>query len=396
MKSVSGKRNKLFFNVGAGFEFCVDTRCNVWYIVSTFFLEEKTGVTQEETKSSWVPTNPLYDPKKPMQIGGQAVIEGVMMRAPGSVATALRRMSGDIVVKKEAFVSLNEKFKLLNVPVLRGAIGLIDMMYLGIKTLNYSAEIAMMDLEQEENSKNGNGQATDRQPKKPSTLALVGTLAVALALGIAIFFVTPIVITTKLFHFEQTAFEFNLVAGVIRIAILLGYLAAISLMKDIRRLFQYHGAEHKAVFAFELSDQLLPAVVRKHTRFHPRCGTSFLLIVMFVAILSFSLLDAFLIRFFGEMTIVLRLVTHLPFIPIVGGIAYEFIKFSAKHATTWWGKIVIAPGLWLQRITTKEPDESQLEVAIVALRCALGLEDAGKYALVTSLGAEAVPAAPGN
>lgn len=344
-------------------------------------------------QSSWVPTNPLYDPKKPMQVGGQAVIEGVMMRAPGSVATAVRRANGDIVVKKDSFVSLNEKFKMLNVPVLRGAIGLIDMMYLGIKTLNYSAEIAMMDLEAQEASKKGNGQVEEKKPKGQSTLALVGTLIVALALGIAIFFVTPIVVTTKVFHFEQTAFEFNLVAGVIRIFILLGYLGAISFMKDIKRLFQYHGAEHKSVFAFELSDQLLPPNVQTHSRFHPRCGTSFLLIVMFVAILSFSLLDALLIYLIGEMTLPLRLVTHLPFIPIVGGIAYEFIKFSAKYSATWWGKIIIAPGLWLQRITTKEPDESQLEVAIVALRCALGLEDATKYTFIPAAPVETVPSA---
>jgi uncharacterized protein YqhQ len=121
--------------------------------------------------------------------------------------------------------------------------------------------------------------------------------------------------------------------------------------------------------------------VQKHTRFHPRCGTSFLLIVMFVAIVSFAILDSFLIKWFGEMTLLLRLGTHLPFIPVVGGIAYELIKFSAKHSATWWGRIVVAPGLWLQKITTKEPDESQLEVALVALRCAMGLEDANRYAM---------------
>lgn len=352
-------------------------------------------MSSENTKSSWVPTNPLYDPKKPMQIGGQAVIEGVMMRAPGSVATAVRRANGNIVVKKESFVSLLEKYKFLSIPVARGAIGLIDMMYLGIRTLNYSAEIAMMDIEAAENSKkNGSAPQVERKPKKQSTFALVGTLVVALALGIGIFFVTPIIITTKVFHFEQQALEFNLVAGMIRIGILLGYLSVISLMKDIKRLFEYHGAEHKSVFAFELSDQLLPPVVQKHSRFHPRCGTSFLLIVMFVAILSFALLDAVLIKLLGGLTMGTRLLTHLPFIPVVGGIAYEFIKFSAKHSTTWWGKIIIAPGLWLQRITTKEPDESQLEVAIVALRCALGLEDASKYPLDTQNAVEPISSVP--
>jgi uncharacterized protein YqhQ len=336
-----------------------------------------------EERSSWVPTNPNYDPNQPMQIGGQAVIEGVMMRAPGSVATAVRRANGGIVVQKLTFHSLVERWNLRNAPILRGAIGLIDMMYLGIKTLNWSAEIAMLDLESAKPSNNGLREL--KKPKEQSTVALVATLVIALVIGIAVFFVAPLYITTHLFHLEQRAFEFNLVAGLIRIAMLLGYLGAISLMQDIKRLFEYHGAEHKSVFAFELNHELIPPIVQRNSRFHPRCGTSFLLIVMFVAILSFSLLDVLLISWFGGITLPLRLVTHLPFIPIVGGIAYEFIKFSAKHSTTPWGKLIIAPGLWLQKLTTKEPDHSQIEVALVALRCALGIEDAGKYALSSAV-----------
>ena len=330
----------------------------------------------ENERSSWIPTNPLYDPSKPMQVGGQAVLEGVMMRAPGSVATAVRRANGDIVVKQESYRSVVEKYKILKLPVLRGAVGLVDMMYLGIKTLNYSAEIAMLDLETEESRKNG-------KPKKKgqSSWALAGTLVLALALGIGIFFVLPIVVTTNVFQFEQNALAFNLTAGVIRIAILLGYLSVIALSKEIQRLFQFHGAEHKTVFAFELSDRLDPQIVLGRSRFHPRCGTSFLLIVMFVAILAFSLLDAVMIRLVGNLTMVTRLLTHLPFIPVVGGISYEVIKFSAQHTTTWWGKLLIAPGLWLQRITTREPDQSQTEVAIVALKCALGLDDPARYPL---------------
>ena len=345
----------------------------------------------ENEKSSWVPTNPRYDPTKPMQVGGQAVIEGVMMRAPGSVATAVRRANGAIVVKQEPYQSVVEKYKILKLPVLRGAIGLVDMMYLGIKTLNFSAEIAMQDVD------SGNGQEKSNGKKKSqSSLALAGTLVLALALGIGIFFVLPIFITTEVFHFEQSALAFNLVAGIIRISILLGYLSAITLSKEIQRLFQFHGAEHKTVFAFEPSDQLLPTVVLGHSRFHPRCGTSFLLIVMFVAIIAFSLLDAVLIQILGSITIVTRLLTHLPFIPVVGGLSYEVIKFSAKHTTTWWGKLLIAPGLWLQRVTTKEPDESQAEVAIVALKCALGLEDPAKYPLQDLAAVEMVPASSGN
>ena len=338
-------------------------------------------MSDTQPKSSWVPINPSYDPSKPMQIGGQAVIEGVMMRAPGSVATAVRRQDGSIAVKKEPYVSWGEKTKISKVPILRGAVGLIDMMYLGIKTLNFSAEVAMADNDAALAKKNG----TPHKPptaKKQSHFALVMTLLIALTVAIAIFFVTPLVLTTTLFDFERTAVAFNVTAGGIRIGILLAYLAAISWMRDVRRLFQYHGAEHKSVFAFELNDELAAAAAGRHSRFHPRCGTSFLLVVMFVAILSFSLLDALLISVFGELTLAVRVVTHLPFIPIVGGVAYEFIKFSARHGATWWGRLIIAPGLWLQIITTKEPDPSQLEVAMVALRCALGLEDPARYPVV--------------
>jgi uncharacterized protein YqhQ len=338
-------------------------------------------ILQEKEKQEWIPTNPNYDPNKPMQVGGQAVIEGVMMRAPGSVATAVRRANGQIVVQQQKYKSVTEQYKWLNVPVLRGAIGLIDMMYLGIKTINFSAEIAMHDvkIEKAEDNEPPKGNGSEEKPKTQSNLVLAGTLVFALALGVGIFFIVPLYLTTKVFAIEQTAVTFNLVAGGIRITILLLYMAGISLMKDIQQLFRYHGAEHKSVFAFELKAPLVPDSVKTYSRFHPRCGTSFLLIVAFVAILSFSLLDAFLLKLLGTLTLPVRLLTHLPFIPIVGGLAYEIIKFSAKHSTTWWGRILIAPGLLLQKITTKEPDTAQIEVALVALRCALGQENPEKY-----------------
>jgi uncharacterized protein YqhQ len=320
--------------------------------------------------SDWIPKNPAFDPGQPMQIGGQAVIDGVMMRAPGALATAVRRSNGDIVVQKESYTSLVDRWRLKRVPILRGALGLVDMMYVGIRSLNWSAEVAMQDAASQEQG---------RKPSGQTTVALVTTLVIALALGIGIFFVTPLFLASVLFDVEQTAMAFNLVAGMIRILILIGYLSAISLMPDIRRLFQYHGAEHKAVFAFELNDDLTPGAAARYSRYHPRCGTSFLLVVMFVAIIMFALLDALLLEWIGVMSFALRLATHVPFIPVVGGIAYEFIKISARHSATWWGRMAIAPGLWLQGVTTREPDETQLEVAVVALKCALGVEDAGRY-----------------
>ncbi len=331
-------------------------------------------------QETWIPTNPSYDPAKPMQVGGQAVIEGVMMRAPGSVATAVRRTNGSIVVRHEPYRSAVESRPWLNKPVLRGAVGLVDMLYLGIRSLNFSADVAMVDEEAQKAKLKGNGHANG-SAKKESSLAIWASLAFALLIGVAVFFAAPLYLTTTLFSIEQNAFGFNVVAGAMRIAILLGYLAAISLMKDIYRIFQYHGAEHKSVFAFELQSALEVAGVRTFSRFHPRCGTSFLLIVAVVAIFTFALVDSVLILMLGEITLPVRLLTHLPLIPVVGGLAYEFIKWTAKHSTTWWGRLLIAPGLWLQRITTKEPDEKQLEVALVALKCALGQEDPSRYPL---------------
>ena len=311
-----------------------------------------------------------------MQIGGQAVIEGVMMRAPGRVATAVRRLDGNILVKRQPHTPLTERHRFLRWPVLRGAVGLVDMLSLGISALNFSADIAAQDAHTagSKNDGGGNSPAPRRRSQTRAMLAL--TLIVALALGVGLFFVVPLLAATYLFDVEQTALAFNLTAGVVRISILLAYLGLISLMPDIRRLFCYHGAEHKSIFAFELNRPLTVDSARGRSRFHPRCGTSFLLIVMVAAILAFSVLDALLLEVCGELTIWQRLVTHLPLIPLIGGVSYEAIKFSARHSGTRWGRMLVAPGLWLQTITTKEPDDAQLEVALVALRSALGQEEA--------------------
>jgi uncharacterized protein YqhQ len=307
-----------------------------------------------------------YDPDNPLLVGGQAVIEGVMMRAPGAIATAVRRANGKIELKTEAFNSITEKYKWLKMPILRGAVGLIEMMIVGIKTLNYSAEIAMEDTETEEEKKKNEG-----KKKGTSNLSIIFTMLVAFAIGMAVFFILPLFITTKVFNIEREALLFNLVAGSIRLIILLCYITLISFMKDIKRIFQYHGAEHKTVLTFEGSKDLILENTKAFTTFHPRCGTSFLLVVMLVAILCFSLLDAALMYYLGFINLPVRLAVHLPFIPILGGVSYEFMRFSAKRADTGFGKMLIAPGLWLQRITTSEPDDQQIEVALCALNAAL-------------------------
>jgi uncharacterized protein YqhQ len=332
-------------------------------------------MNQEKTAKAWTPTNPAFDPNEPMQVGGQAVLEGVMMRAKGMIATAVRRPDGKIVVKKEEFHSLAERYPFLRIPVIRGAVGLLEMMYIGIKTLNYSAEVALDD------------SSGDNTPSKKgqSVFSLTVSLIVALALGVGIFFFIPLFIATLLFRIEQQPLLFNLVAGVIRIAILVAYLFSISLLKDIYRLFQYHGAEHKAVFTFEQNAPLEISSAMKFTRFHPRCGTSFVLLVMLVSILLFSLLDAAVLLGVGSLTLPIRLATHIPFIPVVGGISYELLKFSAKHSSSPLGRMLVAPGLWLQTITTKEPDETQMEVSLCAIKAALRLDESPVAAYSSSV-----------
>jgi uncharacterized protein YqhQ len=312
-----------------------------------------------------------FDINQPIQVGGQAVIEGVMMRAKGMIATAVRRANGEIVVKKMPFTSVMEKYPSINKPIIRGAVGLVEMMYIGISTLNYSAEIAMQDEAEKEQAEH----TTEKKEIKPqSKLVLTATLIFSLVLGVGLFFFFPLFAATQFFDVSQKPLEFNLVSGAIRIAILLVYLYAISKMKDVHRLFQYHGAEHKAVFAFEQNAPLTVPSAITYTRFHPRCGTSFVLQVMLIAILLFSVMDTILLQFIDELTLPIRLATHIPFIPVLGGISYEFLKFSAKHSNSTIGKIFVAPGLWLQKITTEEPDESMMEVSLVAIKAALQKE----------------------
>lgn len=316
----------------------------------------------QNSKSCALPIQ--YDPEKPMQVGGQAVMEGVMMRAPGAVATAVRKPNGEIVVKRDEYRSVIEKYSWLNVAIVRGAVGLVDMMILGIRTLNWSAEVAMAEEKKEK--------ATET--KKESKFSIYFTVAVALVLGVGIFFGLPILLTSYLFDVDKTALSFNLFSGAIRITLFMIYLLSISQLPDVFRLFQYHGAEHKSIFAFEEQQSVDLATARTYTTLHPRCGTSFLLIVMVVSILSFAVLDSILLSFMEELSVYKRLLIHLPFIPVVGGLSYEVVKFSAKHTDTFWGRLLVKPGLWLQLITTKEPDDSQLEVALVALKSALGMK----------------------
>lgn len=291
-----------------------------------------------------------------VQVGGQAVIEGVMMRSPDYVSVAVRKPDGKIVLKRDKYRSWTKRLKILGWPFFRGGVVLIESMVLGIKALNFSGDIAIAEEEKKENP--------DKEPKKRSPWLTAGTVVLALGLGFGLFFFLPLILTEL--TGVQSGVLFNLIDGAIRLTFFLIYLFLISLWKEIRRIFEYHGAEHKSIFAFEEGQPLTVESVNAYTTHHPRCGTSFLLVVMLVSLMIFIMLgkptdwNARLIRFL--------------FIPVIGGISYEVIRLSGKKYGKAIAKILVAPGLWLQRITTKEPDDEQLEVALVALRSALDQE----------------------
>jgi uncharacterized protein YqhQ len=310
--------------------------------------------------------------EKIMPIGGQAVIEGVMMRSPKRIATAIRRASGEIEVKIDEYTSFIHRKGYLNIPIVRGAITLIEVMILGIKTLQWSADKAMEDLEEAERKEG----KKIKKKKKPgmSTANAIFTVAVALIIGIAMFFVLPLYLATEIFNIEKDALLFNLASGLIRIVFFLLYIWGISFMKDVKRLFQYHGAEHKSIYAFEDKVFLSPLNVQKYSTLHPRCGTSFIVIVMLISLLFFAFLDTVIISVTGNISLLTRLLTHIPLIPLVGGIAYEALKTSAKYVDSKIVRLLISPGLGLQRVTTSPPDDKQIEVGIYALKAALGEE----------------------
>ncbi len=306
--------------------------------------------------------NKKTDGKTTILVGGQAVMEGVMMRTPKAYATAVRTPEGEIVTERKEFTSLTKKKKFYSWPIMRGMVSMIESMKIGMETLNFSADIAYPE-------------EAKKQSSFGAKITSAFSMLFAVALAIALFIIAPMWVSDKIFHLRETAVLFNLSAGVLRIIFFLLYLVIISLMKDIRRLFAYHGAEHKTIYAFESGEELTVDNIKKHSRFHPRCGTSFLFITMINIIIIYAILDALVMHFFQiTLTIQVRLLYHLPFIPIVMGIGYEVLKFSSKNLDKWFISWIAKPGLWLQRITTHEPDESMIECAVTALKTGFGDE----------------------
>ena len=292
--------------------------------------------------------------KKMTSIGGQAVIEGVMLRGPHKIATAVRKPDGEIIIDEKENKSLG---KIAKVPIIRGVIAFISSMVIGVKSLMFSAKF--YDVE-DENKKEKKKETKENM----SDWMIYGSVILAICMSVGLFIVLPNVISNIFVpNKEANPVIYNLVESIVKIAIFLGYLFAVSLMKDIQRTFEYHGAEHKTIFCYENGEELIPENVKKYSRFHPRCGTSFLLFVVIISIIVFSLVGVYKNPF-------INLGLRLLLLPLVAGISYEIIKFAGRSTSkyvTWLN----APGKWLQRLTTREPDEKQIEVAIAALKAVI-------------------------
>ena len=301
-------------------------------------------------------------------VGGQAVLEGVMMKHKENVSVAVRKEDGEITIKNETFISVRKKFKILNIPLIRGVVNFIEMMKLSYTTLMTSAEAMGLD-EFEEETKFDKWLNKHFGKNIVNIVMVIGTV-LGLAFGFGLFFFLPIFLTKSIDNVtgEHLGWLKNLIEGFIKIVIFVLYLWLVSFMKDIRRTFEYHGAEHKSVFCYESYSELTVENVRKFSRFHPRCGTSFMFVMLLISILIFSL------PFVTWNNMFLRMVTKLAMLPIIVGLGYEFIMFAGKHDNIFI-KILSAPGLWMQRITTREPDDMQIEVAITALKSSLEHED---------------------
>ncbi|MCX7725241.1 MAG: DUF1385 domain-containing protein [Chitinispirillaceae bacterium] len=308
----------------------------------------------------------LMEAPHPKRVGGQAIIEGVMMRGPESVSWAVRKNEKEIVVEKHTYISASKKYPLLSKPILRGFVSLIESLHLGYWSLNRSAEII-----EEEQKKEKKEELPTQKDKKINNLLSGATLVLSLGIALGIFMYLPMWILSK-FISKDSAILFNTLAGILRIFFLLAYIILIGLMKDVKRVFEYHGAEHKAIHTYENGLQLSIDNMQKFPTLHPRCGTAFLLIVGIICIFLFAIFDAIFITFVGPYpSVLIRFIIHLLFIPLISGTSFEILKLSDRFKNNSFVKFLILPGLYLQKLTTKKPDDSQLEVAATALKAIL-------------------------
>jgi uncharacterized protein YqhQ len=295
-----------------------------------------------------------------VQIGGQAVLEGVMMRSPHAYTVAVRKggkPDAEIAIFRQTILPIGERFPFLKTRIVRGSAALFEAMWLGIRALNFSANEAL--------------ESEDGKKEEIGPLAMAGTMIVALAFSLGLFLALPLLLTSLLgaqyAAVNRHSILFNLTDGAFRVVLFLGYVSGISYMKDIRRVFEYHGAEHKAIAAYEAGVELTVENARPYSRIHPRCGTSFLLTVVVISIVLFSLVP-------GSWPFWAKAASRIVLLPVIAGLGYEFIKYSAKQCNNRLIRKLMQPGLWLQRLTTREPSDDQIEVAITAMREALAME----------------------
>ena len=286
--------------------------------------------------------------KKP-NVGGQAVIEGVMMRGKTHVAVAVRQPDGEISVDVRPVNSISDRYPILKKPFLRGVVSLVESLVMGMKALAYSAQVS--------------GDEDEKLDSKEMAL----TIAVSAGLAILLFIVIPTWSMRFLTGITQDHMALNLAEGVLRMAIFLAYIAAISSMNDIQRVFQYHGAEHKTIYTYEAGLPLKVENVRPFSTLHPRCGTTFLMIVM--------LISMFIFTFLGWPSLLERIASRIILMPVIAGVSYELIRYAGAHTDNPLVRIAITPGLLLQKLTTRQPDDSQIEVAIASLKAVVPPED---------------------
>lgn len=303
-------------------------------------------------------------PKHITTIGGQALIEGILMRGPKDLAIAIRKSDGEIILKEEKLNTLGMRHKFFRLPLIRGVVGLIESMAFGIRALMYSAEFFEEGHEDEEAEDEVKETFFDRIFKdKKEDVEIVFTLFISLAVAVLLFILLPSLITNFFNRGEANPFLLNLIEGFVRILVFLVYIVAVSKMEDVGRVFKYHGAEHKAIHCYEHGEELTVENIKKYPILHPRCGTSFLFMVMIVSILVLS--------FFGWPNPIKRVLIRLIMLPLIAGISYEINRIIGK-SNSRLAYIISYPGLFIQKIATvKEPDEEQIEVAIEALKAVL-------------------------
>lgn len=323
-------------------------------------------------------------------IGGQAVIEGVMMRSPNAFVVAVRKSDGSIRLRRDQWFGLGKKFSFFRRPFLRGVLILIETMANGIVSLNYSANIAMDDEMRESALKKG--VTEEEYEKKKKSKEKIGittflTIAFSFVFGMALFILLPHLLTAWLGGavggvWGLDSFQFHAVDGLIKAFIFILYVFLIGLFPDIRKVFQYHGAEHKSISAFEAGEELTIENAKKYSTYHPRCGTTFIFFLLFISIILFTAIFAVVPVGVGHPFIIRHLEAILFKILLVfpiAGVSYELLKFLGKKSGSFWGRFFSYPGMWLQRLTTREPDDLQLDVGLASIKATLFLED--KYKL---------------